>query len=198
MCQWIESIRIENGEIKNMYWHQKRVDETFQHFATNITPFKIESIIRDISIPVIGIYKLRIIYNIKEVNLIEIVPYLNNHIEEFNLVEQNYINYEYKFAQRSMLDILKVNQYKEPIIVQNNLITDTRYSNLIFLKNNEWYTPTSFLLNGTMRQMLLKHKFIKEAVIDISNFKSFSHFKLINAMLPPERTSTYSIDCIIT
>jgi 4-amino-4-deoxychorismate lyase len=66
--------------------------------------------------------------------------------------------------------------------VKNNHITDTSYSNLIFKKGKDWFTPKSFLLNGVQRQHLLKTKKIKEAEITLQNIHDFSHFQLINAM----------------
>jgi 4-amino-4-deoxychorismate lyase len=47
---------------------------------------------------------------------------------------------------------------EEIIIVKNNCITDTSYTNLLFLKDEKWYTPSTYLLNGVMRQHLLKEK----------------------------------------
>ncbi|NHQ69893.1 aminotransferase class IV, partial [Elizabethkingia miricola] len=58
------------------------------------------------------------------------------------------------------------------------------YSNLIFRKDNEWYTPETFLLNGVMRQHLLKSGKIKTLEIGLKNIKEFSHFQMINAMIP--------------
>ena len=76
----------------------------------------------------------------------------------------------------------KVHQRSLIIIIKNNQITDTSYSNLLFLKDKTWFTPKSYLLNGVMRQNLLKLKKIKEAEITLDNIKEFTHFQLINAL----------------
>jgi 4-amino-4-deoxychorismate lyase len=41
------------------------------------------------------------------------------------------------------------------IIVRNGFVTDASYANLIFRKGDEWFTPATFLLAGTMRAFLL-------------------------------------------
>jgi 4-amino-4-deoxychorismate lyase len=66
--------------------------------------------------------------------------------------------------------------------VKNNHITDTSYSNLLFLKGKDWFTPSTFLLNGVQRQHLLKKKKIKETEITLQSLSEYSHFQLINAM----------------
>lgn len=195
MYHWIESIRIENGEPQNLHWHQKRMDETFMQFAGNNCPFSLIGIFLDNPIPQDGVYKARLVYNMEEVTDFAVAPYTIKQIQKFTLVEQNELNYAYKYEDRSLLDKLKVTN-SEPIIVQQGLITDTTYSNLIFLQNNSWYTPSSFLLNGTMRQLLLSEGEIKEREIKISEVKNYTHFKMINAMMPIEKAITYPTDLI--
>ena len=110
--------------------------------------------------------------------------------------ERNDINYSYKFEDRTFFDSVSHSE-KEPIIVKQGLITDTRYSNLIFKKGSYWYTPSTFLLNGTMRQKLLREGFIQERRIGVEDLFNYSHFKLINAMMPPEQTLHYSINLLV-
>jgi len=85
----------------------------------------------------------------------------------------------------------------EVIIVKNNQITDTSYSNLLFLKNKIWFTPKSYLLNGVMRQNLLQSKKIKETEITLDNIKEFTHFQLINALNDFDDMFIYPIEKII-
>ena len=71
---------------------------------------------------------------------------------------------------------------EEIIVVKNNHITDTSYTNILFLKGKEWFTPTTYLLNGVMRQHLLHEKKIKETEITLQNLTEFTHFQIINSM----------------
>jgi 4-amino-4-deoxychorismate lyase len=86
---------------------------------------------------------------------------------------------------------------EEIIVVKNNHITDTSYTNILFLKGKEWFTPTTYLLNGVMRQHLLHEKKIKETEITLQNIKEFSHFQLINAMNDFDDMFIYPIERIV-
>ena len=98
-------------------------------------------------------------------------------------MENNGYDYSFKFEDRKEFEKM-INKAKasEIIIVKNNHITDTSFSNLLFLKGKEWFTPTTYLLNGVQRTHLLKNKKIKEAEITLQNITEYSHFQLINAM----------------
>lgn len=195
MCQWIESIRVVNGNPQNVYWHQKRMNKTFMQFTGVVCPFSLDLIFRELSFPKTGKHKLRIVYNLREIVELEIIPYSIRLISKFYLVERDDIDYAYKFEERRSLDSID-HIDAEPIIVQNGLITDTRYSNLIFKKDNCWYTPSSFLLNGTMRQKLLAEGAIFECKIGVNDLLNYSHFKMINAMMPPEQAVLYRVDLL--
>ncbi len=78
--------------------------------------------------------------------------------------------------------MLRQAKSSEIIIVKNNHITDSSFSNLLFKKGKEWFTPSRYLLNGVQRQYLLKNKKIKEAEITLQNIAEYSHFQIINAM----------------
>ena len=86
---------------------------------------------------------------------------------------------------------------EEIIIVKNNHITDTSFSNLLFLKGKDWFTPATYLLNGVQRQHLLKKKKIKEAEITLQNIREFSHFQLINSMNDFDDMFIYPIERIV-
>lgn len=196
MFRWIESIRVVSGIPQNLYWHQKRMDETFEQFAAIACPFSLHAIFNDMRFPQLGLHKLRIVYNLNKIEKIEISAYSIREISGFYLVERNDINYSYKFEDRTSIDSVNHSE-KEPIIVKQGLITDTRYSNLIFKKGNYWYTPSTFLLNGTMRQKLLREGSIQECKIGVEDLFNYSHFKLINAMMPPEQALLYNIALLI-
>ena len=63
------------------------------------------------------------------------------------------------------------------------MVTDSSYANLVFSDGVKWYTSTSFLLNGTCRQRLLKEGKIEERPIFQKDIPSFGYIGLINAML---------------
>lgn len=183
MSQFIESIKIEDKEIFNFELHQKRIDETFKHFGKE-NLLDLDKIFKDLEHDEDGLYKLRIVYDLNSKFTTGVIPYAYSTINQINLVENNTLDYSFKFEDRKIFDMIK-NKAKsdEIIIVKNNHITDSTYANLLFLKGKQWFTPNTFLLNGVQRQALLKSKKVKETEINLQNLKEFSHFQLINAMI---------------
>lgn len=61
------------------------------------------------------------------------IPYAIPEIESFQLVENNSFDYSFKFEDRKELERMKMKaKAEEIIIVKNNHITDTSYSNILF------------------------------------------------------------------
>lgn len=182
MSQFIESIKIEDQEIFLLELHQKRVNATFTHFGKEGS-IDIAKIFKELEHDEDGLYKLKITYDLNKNYRTQLIPYAISEIDDFQLVENNVYDYSFKFEDRKEFERM-VNKAKasEIIIVKNNHVTDTSFSNLLFLKGKDWFTPTTFLLNGVQRSHLLKNKKIKEAEITLQNITEYSHFQLINAM----------------
>ncbi|SDQ46928.1 4-amino-4-deoxychorismate lyase [Chryseobacterium soldanellicola] len=197
MSQFIESIKVEDQEIYLLEFHQKRVDQTFAHFGKEGS-IDIAKIYKHLEHDEDGLFKLRIIYDLDKKVRTQMIPYAIPEIEDFQLVENNSFDYSFKFEDRKELEKMKMkSKAEEIIIVKNNHITDTSFTNLLFLKGKDWFTPTSYLLNGVQRQNLLKHKKIKETEVTLQNLKQFSHFQLINALNDFDDMFIYPIDRII-
>jgi 4-amino-4-deoxychorismate lyase len=196
MSRFIESIKIENQKLFLLDLHQKRVNDTLSHFGVQGS-LDLAKIFKNIQLDENGFFKLRIVYDLEKNFHTQLIPYALPEIESFSLVEANQLSYAFKFENRKELDNLKANAKSgEIIIVKNNHITDTSFSNLLFYKNKSWYTSDTFLLNGVMRQHLLKSKKIKEHSITLQNISEFSHFKIINAMNEIEESFIYPIEKI--
>lgn len=182
MSQFIESIKVEDQEIFLLDLHQKRINQTFSHFGKEDS-IDLAKIFKNLQHDEDGLFKLRIAYDLDKRIRTQMIPYAIPEIQDFQLVENNSFDYSFKFEDRKELDKMKMKaKAEEIIIVKNNHITDTSFSNLLFLKGKEWFTPTTYLLNGVQRQHLLKLKKIKEAEITLQNIKQFTHFQIINAM----------------
>jgi len=182
MSQFIESIKIEDQEIFLLELHQKRMNNTFSHFGKEGS-IDIAKIFKELEHDEGGLYKLKITYDLNKNYRTQLIPYAISEIDDFQLVENNVYDYSFKFEDRKEFEKM-INKAKasEIIIVKNNHITDTSFSNLLFLKGKDWFTPNTFLLNGVQRTHLLKNKKIKEAEITLQSIKEYSHFQLINAM----------------
>jgi len=197
MSQFIESIKVEDQKIFLLELHQKRVDQTFAHFGKEGS-IDLAKIFKHLEHDENGLFKLRLAYDLDKRIRTQMIPYAIPEITDFQLVENNSFDYSFKFEDRKELEKMKMkSKAEEIIIIKNNHITDTSFSNLLFLKGKEWFTPSSYLLNGVQRQQLLKQKKVKEAEITMQNIKQFSHFQLINAMNDFDDMFIYPIDRII-
>ena len=197
MSQFIESIKIEDQEVFLLELHQKRVNATFAHFGME-NSIDLAKIIKDLKIDEDGFFKLRIDYDLNRNYKTQLIPYAVAEIDSFQLVENNTYDYAFKFEDRKEFERMKTKaKTEEIIIVKNNCITDTSYTNLLFLKDEKWYTPSTYLLNGVMRQHLLATKKIKETEITLQNIKEFTHFQLINSMNDFDDMFIYPIERIV-
>ena len=196
MSQFIESIKVEDTEIFLLDQHQKRVNETFSYFGKEVS-INIGEIFKSLKHDEDGLYKFRITYDLTGKYRTQMIPYAMSEIANFQLVENNSYDYSFKFEDRKELEKMKIlSKAAEIIIVKNNHITDSSYSNLLFKKGKDWFTPKTFLLNGVQRQHLLKTKKIKEAEITLQNLSEYSHFQLINALNNLDDAYSYPIERI--
>ncbi|WP_213197245.1 aminotransferase class IV [Cloacibacterium caeni] len=197
MSRFIESIKIEDQKAFLLDLHQKRVNQTFAHFGKEGS-IDLAKIFKNLEHDEDGLYKLRIVYDLDKKFTTQLIPYAIPEIENFQLVENNSYDYSFKFEDRKEFERMKTKaKTEEIIVVKNNHITDTSYTNILFLKGKEWFTPTTYLLNGVMRQNLLHEKKIKETEITLQNIKEFSHFQLINAMNDFDDMFIYPIERIV-
>lgn len=184
MFRFIESIRLENGQFGNLDYHQARMDRALREFHPNREPLNLKEILSSIPTPSIGLHKVRMVYDF-EIQSIQIGFYSVKEIKSLRIIHANSIAYQHKFEDRK--ELLKLfdqrNGCDEIVIVQDNKITDASLANLVFKREEQWFTPTSYLLNGTMRQQLLNQKIIREEDISVNDLHRFDKIKLINSML---------------
>ncbi|MBX2914982.1 MAG: aminotransferase class IV [Cyclobacteriaceae bacterium] len=183
MCRLLESIYVCDGKFRNLHVHQARITNSAQVLFRQPLKWTLESILMKANIPTSGLFKARLVYDQEFVN-VEFIPYQVKPVASLKLVEADF-QYAHKFVNRELLDEVfgKREMCDDVIIVQNGFITDATYANLIFKKDNKWFTPTTCLLPGTMRTYLLMEKKISEAKIQVDNLNQYESCKLINALL---------------
>jgi 4-amino-4-deoxychorismate lyase len=143
-----------------------------------------------------GILKCRILYS-DIIHSIEFQPYTPRVIRALTLIEDNTIDYTYKYADRSMFDRLPPHAPDtDLLIVKNGFITDTTFSNIVFYDGTQWVTPSTYLLNGTQRQRLLREGRIVSREIRVGDLSCFISAKPINAMLDFDATPEIEIASI--
>ncbi|MBP1645516.1 MAG: 4-amino-4-deoxychorismate lyase [Bacteroidetes bacterium] len=193
--RFIESLKIQGERFSNIELHQQRVDLTCKAFSINR---KIE--LKDIIIPESNdalVQKCRIIYS-KDDFSVSFTPYKQRMIESLKVVFDDSINYGFKFEDRDRLNGLfdKRGDCGDILIVKNGCLTDTSFSNIVLFDGDKYFTPSSFLLNGTMRQKLLRDKLVFEKEIKLDDIKRFKKLYLINALNSLEDNLSISVENI--
>jgi len=176
----LETIKIEDGEIHNLPYHQKRCDHTR---TTLFNSIKTLNLIDVITPPQNGLYRCRILYA-QTLHSVEYIPYTAKDIHSLKIVKSD-INYHFKYADRNIFEnlLMEHNDMDEVIIEQDGYLTDTTIANIAFYRDGKWYTPATPLLQGTMRQKLLDDDFLQLKDIKKENLYQYTQVALINAML---------------
>jgi 4-amino-4-deoxychorismate lyase len=184
MSRLIESIRLCDGQFSRLDLHQARLNNSFQMIFGKESRWNLESILKARAIPDNGLYKCRVVYDEKDIQ-IEFGLYQTRSVQSLKLIVDDDMDYSHKWKNRGGLDkaFAKRGKCDDILIIKSGTITDTLYANIAFQKGNKWYTPQSYLLPGTMRQFLLNTGVIEECEITERNFREFDRFRLINAML---------------
>ncbi len=184
MFPLVETIKVKDGTNFNLYYHQKRLNQSYLEIFEDQCPFVLEEIITLPDKFKKGSIKLRFLYNKNRYKL-EFYPYVPRKIKTLKLVFNDTIDYSNKYTDRT--DLLSLLEQKEDcdeiLVVRKGLITDTSFSNIIFFDGKKWITPADPLLKGVCREKLIKEKHVFERKIRLEDLKSFESFALINAML---------------
>ncbi len=177
----LETIRIEEGEIVNLPYHQARFDKSRKaHFKHTNTIDLSDAI----NVPSqTGVYRCRILYG-RDIEEVSYHPYTPKTIQKLKIVSSN-IEYPYKYADRSALEsLLQEHQDADDVIIEKHgLLTDTTIANLAWYDGTSWYTPKTPLLEGTMRAKFIDKGLLHPRDIAKEDLSSFTHVALINAML---------------
>jgi len=197
MSQFIESIRIENGQMELIDYHNIRFNSTRKLFYCADKDYDLNSFIQIPGKFKKALVKCRILYDM-EVRDVQFSFYEPQNIKSLKLINAS-INYEHKSIDRFHLELLKKTAFPadEVLIVNNGKISDTSFSNIIFRKKKKWFTPNSPLLAGVRREYLLNEGIIEEISICPSDLKIFDSFMLINALLPFDLSRALPIQNIL-
>jgi 4-amino-4-deoxychorismate lyase len=198
MFQLLETIKIKNGIPENIEFHNERFNRTRRDLFKITEYCNLGNCIASEVDNADGIYKCRILYG-KMIENIQIIPYKIKEIHTIKIIEDNNIQYDYKFENREKINHLyaQKNECDDILIVKNGFVTDTSYCNIIFKRDDKLYTPNTPLLKGTKRAKLIKEAKVSEKEIKITDIKLFQKALLINAMIDLDDKVEISIDKII-
>lgn len=187
MCQFIETMCVEQGKIINLDYHLERIKNTRKHF------WNTEKTVPTDQLSALAATqncraKLRFTYDKENIYDLSCTPYKTRKIERLKLLESNDIEYRYKSVDRSEINLLKAGTEPtdEIIIVKQNRLTDTSYTNIALFDGSQWITPSTPLLKGTRRAQLLDAGRLIEREVLATDLKSFQSISLINAMMDLE------------
>ena len=176
----LETIRIENGEIYDLPYHQARLDRSRKTLFHTEETLSLSQVIEP---PPRGLYRCRILYD-TTVHSVEYLPYTPKEIGSLRIVPAD-IEYACKYADRKAFEtLLKENSDVDEIIIEKEgLLTDTTISNVAFFDGEQWVTPAKPLLEGTMRAKLLDEGLLRTAEITKEMLSGYTQVALMNAMI---------------
>lgn len=184
MCQFIESIKLQDGNIFRLQLHQERINRIFDVFFPEDKKIILLNVFKNLSVPQKGTFKVRIIFD-SEIRNLEFVPYQLPHIKTLKVIETNIETTFYKSTQRDYIQAVFANKEEcdDVLMVKNGLITDTSYCNVALYDGKYWFTPKAPIIYGTQRTNLLNNALIIEKDIGIHQLGNFQTICLFNAMI---------------
>ena len=176
----LETIKIAEGEIGNLPYHQDRCDQSRQRLFQSADILDLASLIQP---PQTGLYRCRILYG-EKLHSIEYIPYVPKEINSLKIVPSN-IDYPFKYANRDALSaLLESNQEVDEVIIEKEgYLTDITIANIAFYDGDLWFTPENPLLQGTMRAKLIDEGFLQKREIRKEDLDNYTQVALINAMI---------------
>lgn len=205
MCRLIfETVKWENGAPCLLPWHQRRVEAAIGvHGSDGASVPDLASVLSACPGPEgRGVYKCHITYDTRgRVRRTSFEPYRPRQVKTLTCVEMPGLDYSCKWEDRTGLLAAgaALGCDEEALILRNGMVTDTRYSNVVFgdgascaeqksLKMNLIFDKTlpAYLIGDVIhiKQILLNLinnavKYTKEGQIDIKVSKNAEETKLI-------------------
>ena len=182
MCQFIETIQINDGCICNLAYHTERFNKTRRTFWNDCSEINLADFIRDY--PSSGKIKCRIVYA-QEVENVSFSNYSMREVNSLKLIVDDQIDYTYKSADRDHLNrlFLQKENADDILIVRKGYLTDTSIANIALFDGTKWYTPSHPLLKGTKREELINKGVVEEKEIKAKDIYEYSKICIFNSMI---------------
>jgi 4-amino-4-deoxychorismate lyase len=196
MCRFFETIKVIHKTLFNIEYHNQRMKDTRKKIFGSLNEIKLETRLQLPTSLTDQLYKCRVVYT-EEIESIEFIPYRPKKIRSLQIIENDVIEYDFKYTDRLVFEnILKHRTADEIVIIKNGFVTDASYANLVFFDGTKWFTPSTPLLKGAKRAELLNLGVIIETEISQNDIRRFKSVKLINAMLDWEEGSVIPVENI--
>ena len=183
MSPLIETIKLSDGRFCNLEYHNSRFNHARWNYFGKKETVNLEDYLVIPHDKIRGKFKCRITYS-PDIENIEFLHHIIRPVHTLKLIQDDEVNYRFKFKDRKRLADLfeKRGTCDDILIVSKGCITDSYTANAIFFDGKNWWTPDTPLLEGTQRARLLAENKILERRILISNLSEFKKVGLINAM----------------
>ncbi|OOF67563.1 aminotransferase class IV family protein [Rodentibacter caecimuris] len=182
-----ETIAVIQSKVQNIEYHQSRYERSLRQFYGK-SAVNIFDLFQAIHLPkdlLNQFVRCRIEYDRHNIN-VQYFPFIPKNYRTFQPVVCDHIDYGLKYTDRYLLNQLlqKRQNCDEIIIIKQGKVTDCSIGNLVFRKDNQWFTPDTPLLKGTQREKLLQQNIIQECEILAQDINKFDEIVLINALNP--------------
>lgn len=183
MSLLVESIKILNGRCYLLALHEARMRKAQSELYGIKASINLHKYIQIPDVFKQGLIKCRIMYD-AQIRDVQFLHYSVRTIQNAKLVVSSDVNYPYKFVLRPSLDALYAlrENCDEIIIIKNGLVTDAYYYNLVFEKENQFYTPAIPLLHGIQRENLLTSNKIISTDVPVDHIHDYERIHFINAL----------------
>lgn len=197
MSRFIESIRFESGAYHLLEYHQDRVNRVFREYFQKSRPIQLSEIL-DYGLNPSEKFKCRLIFDFSKF-YIEYLSYSQKKVESLRAIVNDEIDYSFKYEDRKVLRELysQRGDCDDILIVKKGRITDSSYANVLFEKEDHWYTSDTPLLKGVQREYLIDTGIVKEVKIDIHDLNKYDTFMICNSMLPFDVNRRVEIGAIV-
>ena len=198
MCLFIETICYEQGCFQQIDLHNERFNRTREQFFGLRTPLQLELLLsvpfdlKDETVKCTVTYGVDIIST--DYTLYQIRP-----VNSLQMVVDDTIGYAFKYADRTKLNSLfdLRGRSDDILIIKNGFVTDTFYANIVFKKDDKWYSPSDPLLKGTRIDRYTREGLVTPALLRPSDLPFFSEARIVNAMISIENSPVILIENII-
>ena len=194
----LETIKCFDGKLSNIEKHNERFNRSRKKCFGADDEIHLQEVIQIPENAKMGLFRCRVIYS-RKIEKIEFVPHRFREISTLKLIENNHIEYNFKFADRKTLDNLfaKRGDCDDILIVKNGFVSDSYTANVVFFDGIKWWTPETPLLAGTQRSRLLEEGNIFKCSIAPGDISKYTFVGLINAMWDLEELKPIPIRNII-
>jgi len=180
MSLFFETLKVQHGEIQNLHFHNKRLNETISKNFGIDSKIALQEHIKQEDFT---LERCKVIYHdtIKKIQFFPLIPRV---FHSFKILKTD-ITYNFKNVDREGIEALleQKGACDDIIMIKDGLLTDTSIANIAIYDGKAWITPKKPLLKGTMRASLIEKQLLLEKDVKIKDIENAKGFALMNALL---------------